>query len=290
MNPIRARALNSVRGSLINAAARRAFLLTPPLQRGAVGNGEPTAVSTASRGEKQTVESVLHARVAAYAGLKHTAACLVLTCCLWLNGCSKPPAPTASPPVDFPALRAKAEAGDAQAQARLGRLYAKGEAVTNSYAEAARWFARAVAQTNADAMLGLGELYEAGQGVPKDLDQAVKLYKQSAELGNADGEYTLAFMYESGRGVRQSHSEASKWFQKAAEQGQALAQYDLGQRYNLGVGVKTDKVEALKWLILAARQGQPDAATLRDRIKKELSGAEVSEANKRAAAFVPHTG
>jgi uncharacterized protein len=94
-------------------------------------------------------------------------------------------------------------------------------------------------------------------------------------------------MYESGRGVRQSHSEAAKWFQRAAEQGQALAQYDLGQRYNLGVGVKADKVEALKWLTLAANLGQTDAAALRDRIKKELSGTESAEASRRAAAFVP---
>ncbi len=213
---------------------------------------------------------------------------LVLTGCVCLNGCGKPPAPAARPPIDVAGMRAKAEAGEAEAQARLGQLYAKGEGVTNSYPEAAKWFTRAAAQTNSDAMLGLGELYEAGQGVPKDLAQAIKLYRQSAELGNADGEYTLGFMYESGRGVRQSHAEAAKWYQRAAEQGQALAQYDLGQRYNLGVGVKADKVEALKWLILAAKQGQADAATLRDRVKRELSGADVAEATQRAAAFAHH--
>lgn len=100
-----------------------------------------------------------------------------------------------APPVDLAAERAKADAGDAAAQVQLARLYTKGEGVTNSYAEAAKWFRRAADQTNSDALLGLGELYEAGQGVPHDLDHAVKLYRQAAELGNPDGQYTLAFLY-----------------------------------------------------------------------------------------------
>ena len=199
---------------------------------------------------------------------------------------AKPAASAPKPPsIDVAALRSKAEAGDAMAEAQLGKLYAKGEGVTNSYTVAAKWFTRAADQTNSDGLLGLGELCEAGQGVSKDLDRAVKLYRQSAELGNADGQYTLAFMYESGRGVRQSHVEAAKWYQRAAEQGLALAQYDLGQRYNLGVGVPADKVEGLKWLMLAANQGQPDAAILRDKIKKELTRAQVAEAQSRVEAF-----
>jgi uncharacterized protein len=193
-----------------------------------------------------------------------------------------------SPPLDVATIRTRAEAGDPVAEAQLGQLYAKGELVTNNYSEAAKWFTRAVEQTNSAGMLGLGELCEAGQGVPKDLDRAVKLYRQSAELGNPDGEYTLAFMYESGRGVRQSHVEATKWYQRSAEHGQPLAQYDLGQRYNLGVGVPADRVEALKWLILAADQGQADASLLRDKVKSELSHSQAMEAQQRAKAFVRH--
>lgn len=189
------------------------------------------------------------------------------------------------PPLDVAAVRAKAQDGNAQAQADLARLYTKGEGVTNSYTEAAKWFQRAADQTNTAGLLGMGELYEAGRGVPQDLPRAIRLYRQSAELGNADAQYTLGFLYESGRGVTQSHTEAAKWYERAAEQGQALAQYDLGQRYNLGVGVPRDRVEGLKWLILAAAQGQPDAAALRDKLKKELSRAEIADAQQRCASF-----
>ena len=197
------------------------------------------------------------------------------------RGVAKPSA------IDPTAVLSKADSGDPVAEVQLARMYAKGEGVTNNYAEAAKWFRRAAEQTNADALVGLGELYEAGQGVPKDLQEAVKLYRQAAEQGNADGQYTLAFMYESGRGLRQSHVEAAKWYQKAAEQGQVLAQYDLGQRYVLGVGVPADQVEGLKWLILAAGHGQTDAATLRDKIKKQLTSSQVAEARRRAAEFSP---
>ena len=203
----------------------------------------------------------------------------------FLNGPATSVQTAKAPVVDVLALGKQAEAGDARSQVELGRLYAKGDGVTNSYAEAAKWFQRAAAQTNSEALLALGELYEAGQGVPKDLDQAVKLYRQAAESGNADAQYTLAFMFESGKGVRQSHVEAAKWFQRAAEQGQVLAQYDLGQRYNLGVGVAADRVEALKWLMLAAEKGQADAAERRDRLKSELTSDKVSEAKRRVAQF-----
>lgn len=191
------------------------------------------------------------------------------------------------PPVDVPALRAKAESGDPQAQAELGDLHLKGEAVTNSYTEAAKWFKLAVAKGNAEGQLGLGQLYEAGQGgVPKDLAMAVKLYRQAADQGLAGAQYTLGFAYEAGHGVPANQAEAAKWYLKAAEQGDPLAQYDIAQRYDLGVGVAADHVEALKWFILAARQGQQDSAARGDKVKKNLSRSQIAEAQQRADAFV----
>src|SRR5690349_7084463 len=69
-----------------------------------------------------------------------------------------------APPVDVAAIRTKAEGGDAAAQAQLGKLYEKGEGVTNSYKEAAKWFKASSEQGHADGQAGLAELYDAGQG------------------------------------------------------------------------------------------------------------------------------
>jgi len=195
----------------------------------------------------------------------------------------------AKPQVDVPALRAKAESGDPQAQAQLGDLYLKGEGVTNSYAEAAKWFRLSAEKNNAEGQLGLGQLYEAGQGgIPKDITQAEAQSPEAAEQGSAGAQYTLGFMYESGRGVPKNQAEATKWYAKAAEQGDALSQFDLAQRYELGVGAKMDQVEALKWYLVAARQGQPDSAKRADKLKQFLSSSEIAEAQRRADAFSPH--
>jgi uncharacterized protein len=190
-------------------------------------------------------------------------------------------------PAEVAAIRAKAEHGDAPAQAQLGRLCENQPGAANRYAEAAKWFGRAAEAGNADAQAGLAELYETGQGVSKDSGKAIELYRRAAEQGHAGAQYALGFDYETGRGVPQDQVQAAKWFRLAAEQGQPLAQYELGQRYDLGVGVPVDRVEALKWLLLAATQGQIDAAARRDQVKKQMTRQEINQAKARVKAFSP---
>ncbi len=194
-------------------------------------------------------------------------------------------APKPKPQIDLTALRAKAEQGNPEFQAQLGRLYLKGEAVTNSYTEAARWFQLAAEKGNPDAEAGLGELYEAGQGVPQDMKKALLYYRQAADKGHAGAQYTLGFMAECGRGVPQDQVEAAKWFRKAAEQGEPLSQFDLGQRYGKGIGVPVDLAESFKWLKLASDQKQPDAMALLNEVRKKMNAAETAEARKRLGAF-----
>jgi len=189
--------------------------------------------------------------------------------------------------VDLRSLRARAEGGQARAQVQLGGLYAKGESVTNSYAEAAKWYERAAAQGDAEAELALGELFEAGQGVPKDVAHALELYRKAAEQGYAGAQYTLGFMYEAGRGLTVDHAEASRWFRRAAEGGDPLAQFDLGQRYDLGVGVPVDRIAAYKWLALAAAQGQADSVPRLKQVEAKMTSAEIKEARRLVAEFSP---
>ena len=70
------------------------------------------------------------------------------------------------------ALRARAEAGDAEAQLSLAVGYAIGNIVAQNDAEAVRWYRRAANQGQADAQLSLGFKYEAGQVVPQDYAEA----------------------------------------------------------------------------------------------------------------------
>ena len=78
------------------------------------------------------------------------------------------------------ALRARAEAGDAEAQYNLGVSYAYGQGVPEDDVEAVRWFRLAADQGSADAQYSLGVMYADGQGVPEDYVQAHMWYNLSA--------------------------------------------------------------------------------------------------------------
>ena len=85
----------------------------------------------------------------------------------------------------------------------------------------------------------------------------------------------------------QNYTEALKWYRKAANQGDGEAQYNLGLSYVKGLGVTQNDLEAYFWFNLAAAQGIKQAASLRDAEASRLSREEISERQRRAAAFVP---
>jgi hypothetical protein len=93
-----------------------------------------------------------------------------------------------APVPEIDALRARAEAGDAEAQYSLGVNYtwdfdgitsANGEAVPDvpvDDVEAARWFRLAADQGHVRAQTNLANRYENGRGVPQDYVQAHMWY------------------------------------------------------------------------------------------------------------------
>jgi len=216
------------------------------------------------------------------------AVCLVagLAFAVWLM---RPLEKAATPPVEemvnVEDIRAKAERGEAEAQMKLGTVFAQGRQVKQDYREAAKWYRLAADQGQAGGQNALGELYEAGQGVHNDDAEAAKWYRRAAEQGLTRAEYNLAVLYVVGKGVPRDEAEAVKWYRKAADHGEALAQYNLGMRYSKGQGVPADLVEAYKWLSLAAAQGLPDASTARKELHKRMTREQVNDGRRRAEAF-----
>ena len=78
-------------------------------------------------------------------------------------------------------LRARADAGDAEAQFDLGVLYANGDGVPQDYAEAGRWYRLAAEQGHTGAQSNLGIAYYAGFGVPQDAVESVRWFRLAAE-------------------------------------------------------------------------------------------------------------
>ena len=133
---------------------------------------------------------------------------------------------------------------------------------------------------SADAQKGL-DAYKSG-----DYATALREWRPFAEQGVAGAQYSLGRMYFKGEGVPQDYKTAVKWYTLAAEQGVAGAQNVLGHMYRKGVGVPQDNVYAHMWWQIAASSGNKDAVKNRDKVAKQITPAEISEAQKLARECV----
>ena len=102
------------------------------------------------------------------------------------------------------ALRASAEAGDAEAQFILGGMYVTGVGVPQDAAEAVAWYRRAAEQGNARAQSNLGAMYAGGVGVPHVRSRGTA----APPSKGARAQYNL--------GVPQDAAEAHMWLTIAA--------------------------------------------------------------------------
>ena len=117
----------------------------------------------------------------------------------------------------------RAQAGDSDAQNKVGEIYANGKEVARDYTEALKWFRRAAKKGNDDAWKNIGWTYAFGQGVPKNYPKAFYWFRKSAEHGNAEAQFYLGLFFETGRGVGKNLKEAEKWYEEAASQGHPFA-------------------------------------------------------------------
>jgi len=80
-------------------------------------------------------------------------------------------------------LRPLGDAGNAQAQMRLGDAYAEGRGVTPDPAAAEKWYEKAALQGNTDAQRKLGAMYATGTGVKRNYNLAYVWYGTAERLG-----------------------------------------------------------------------------------------------------------
>lgn len=153
----------------------------------------------------------------------------------------------------------KAEAGDADAQSKLGIMYEKGIGTPQSYEEAIIWYTKAAEQGHIDAQTFLGWMYLNGKGVSQDYKKAIEWYTKAAERGCVDAQSTLGMMYYWGQGLPRDFKEAFKWCAMAAQKGDSVGQSILGRMYYQGQGLSQDFKEAIKWYTKAAEQGHASA-------------------------------
>lgn len=82
----------------------------------------------------------------------------------------------------FEHFRAAAEMGNADAQYYVGLMYSNGEATKQSYEEAAKWYLKAVAQNQPDAIVQLARLHVTGLAVEHNPRKAIELFGRAAKI------------------------------------------------------------------------------------------------------------
>jgi TPR repeat protein len=126
--------------------------------------------------------------------------------------------------------------------------------------QAVRWYRRAAAQSNVDALTSLGLLHLDGDGVPRDARVAAAWLRRAAEQRSGFAQYTLAGLLESGdEGVPADLEAAAAWYRMAADGGYGLAQLALGRLFEDGRVVARDVRQAAVWYRRAADQDLVEA-------------------------------
>lgn len=141
----------------------------------------------------------------------------------------------------FKAMRRRAEGGEAEAQFKLGVMYAYGRGTAKSEAEAADWLRKAAQQNHLVAQTRLGLMLARGAGVAKNEAEAADWLRVAADHNDAVAQFNLGLMHAHGLGVVKDRNEAVKWYRKAAAQGHP------GARVNLGV-LERNRGGVPRWL------------------------------------------
>ncbi len=189
------------------------------------------------------------------------------------------PMPTEAEVREFLETKSKAEAGNVDAQYKLGGMFAKGAGTAKDDASAVLWYRKVAEQNDPRGQSMLGVMYTNARGVPRDYAIALKWFHKAAEQNSAHAQYNLGHMYGAGKGVPQDDTKSAEWYRKAAEQNDVNSQRILGALYAAGRGVPQDLVQAHAWTKVSG-------AIENDATKQQLMKLEAQMTAEQKAAAV----
>lgn len=117
---------------------------------------------------------------------------------------------------------------------------------------AERWLARAGQAGDVEAQLRLGDFYADGHDVVTQTLGALKWYGKAAAKESSEADFEIATMYHRGlQYLGKDDKRAFTWMSRAANAGDDFAQIHLGMMYAKGIGVRQSPVLAYAWLKLS---------------------------------------
>ncbi|KAI3429526.1 hypothetical protein D9Q98_005614 [Chlorella vulgaris] len=153
-----------------------------------------------------------------------------------------------------------ADFGNADAARAVAHMLSHGAA--RDYGQAVRYLQQAAAAGDPDAMAHLGHIYANGRGVPQDNATAVAWLYKAAEQGHASGFFGLGYMHMTGQGAEQDHGKALRYFTDASQAASITAwagggdvYFYLGLMHLRGWGTKPDVAKAAQMWDAASRAG-----------------------------------
>ena len=192
-------------------------------------------------------------------------------------------------------IKIRAEAGDLEAQMRMGHLRLKStpfDGIRRDPEEAINWFRMAADAGSYQAMGLVGTTLDVELNDPS---AAAEWYLRAGENGDHSSLFALAEMYYLGRGVEANAVEAVKWWTLSAEKGGNDAKKRLGEMYVKGDGVPKDLIRAYMWQHLATCDQKLGDSDDPNRVRLEqlaaiLTPDQLSEAEEVAADWLSAHG
>lgn len=122
-------------------------------------------------------------------------------------------------------LEPLAQAGNAQAQNRLGRMYEFGQGHSINPKAAYTWYKKAADQGHMDGRMNLARAHNFGLGTEQDFVKAEAGYLANAKAGHVDSMFFLGTMHfaQVSQAGLDSDRQAYAWLKVAAENGHATA-------------------------------------------------------------------
>ena len=90
---------------------------------------------------------------------------------------------------------------------------------------------------DSEAQFKVGYDYDYCNGAPSSSDKAKKYYRMAAQQGHAEAQNSLGSIYQ----AEKSYIEAKSWYELAAAQNHPQSTNSFGNLYDLGLGVPQDR-------------------------------------------------
>ena len=159
-------------------------------------------------------------------------------------------------------MRAMADGGDTRALLGLAYMRLNPDQTSYNPTEAVTFLTRAAEAGAADSQYELAKLYERGLGVAADPARALNLYQAAAAQGQADALNDLGFLYyQGGLGVTPDQTRALDYFRQAADLRQAEAMFNYAVLIDEGQVPGETAEDTAKYLYSALRTGSEQVLT-----------------------------